>query len=459
MRAALALAGAAALIWTGAAAAAAERQQAGPALAAAMEKDDDRAAYAAIVPQLTTCLAAHPADDTCLDIAALAGILASSADKTNARALLTGALALADRTVRPEGEDHARIASSLAGQMVTEADFPAALPHARRAAELGARVFGPRDHWTVGATIQLAQVLSMLGRHGEAVPPLRTLAADLAKDAKAGAADVVDAHEALGDALLSTGDARGAEAAYRTALAYESAAGSKRRNAQLLYGLATALDRLGRKDEARQLATEAARGAPPGSILAKHAGELAGLVVKDMAPEEKSQRDMIAMVGSLQGENSPGVTMLNAKLAIWLVKHGRRAEADALLATVNAALLDPKLPPKARLNVFLNFAGYEVERGNWTRARGYFASAHRAAREAYSETDPMLIDTEYMYGLGATAVGDRPLARTMLRSAAARVLRRLNAAPEYDTTAQSELRGYAGLFRRIVRLDWMLAQR
>lgn len=435
-------------------AAAAERERANPAVVAALEKGDKRAAYDAAVPQLDACLKAHPDDDICVDMAGLVASLAVNVEPKVARARFTAALSLADRTVRPEGEDHALLAGSLATAFVVEGRPRDALPHAQRSARLWAAVRGPVSQRAVDAAVFEASLYGLVGRPSEAGARLRPLLAAAIAE-KADPKIMLALRRGLADALVAVGDTRGAEAAYREALPLALAAKDANAERAILLDLAKLLDARGEKQMAATLARRVAATARPGSVQAARAADL--LASAPVAPEEAAMRAQIDMIRLQQGADSPALLLAEARLSIWLDEHGRRAETVDMMKRINAALADPATLPRVRNGIFWSFAGYQLRRGAHALALSSFAAAHRAALLAFDEADPQLIDQEVAYGGAAMVARDNIRARRLLKSAKARTLRRLAATSDFDTAAQAELRARAPLFRWLVRSNWQLA--
>jgi hypothetical protein len=433
---------------------AAERERANPAAVAALEKGDERAAYAAAVPQLDACLKVHPDDDTCVDLAGFVASLAVDVDPKVARARFATALALADRTVRPEGEDHARLAGSLAAVFVSEGRARDALPHAQRSARLWAAVLGATSQRAIDAAVFEASLYGLVGRASEAAARLRPLLA-AAIAAKAGPKVELALRRGLADALVAIGDTRGAEAAYRDALPLALAAKDAGAEQAILLDLAKLLAARGEAAAAAVLARRVAATARPGSTQAARAADL--IASAPVAPEEAALRGLVDLIRREQGADSPALPLAEARLAIWLEEHGRRAETVDMMKRINAALADPATLPSVRNGIFWSFAGYHLRRGAHASALAAFAAAHRAALLAFNETDPMLIEQEVGYGGAAMIARDNARARRLLKSAQARTLRRLATTPDFDDAAQAELRARAPLFRWLVRTDWQLA--
>ncbi len=433
---------------------AAERESANPAVVAALEKGDERAAYAAAVPQLDACMKAHPDDDTCIDMAGFVASLAVDIEPKVARARFAAALALADRTVRPEGEDHARLAGSLAAVLVSEGRPREALPHAQRSARLWAAMRGATSQRAVDAAVLEASLYGPVGRASEAGERLRPLLA-AAIAAKADPKVELALRRGLADALVAIGDTRGAEAAYRDALSLALAVKDTDAERAILLDLAKQLAARGEKMQAAALARRVAATARPGSTQAARAADL--IASAPVAPEEAAMRAQIDMIRREQGAGSPALPLAEARLAIWLEEQGRRPETVDMMKRINAALADPATLPRVRNGIFWSFAGYHLRRGAHADALAAFAAAHRAALLAFDEADPQLIDQEVAYGGAAMIARDNVRARRLLKSAQARTLRRLAATSDFDATAQAELRARAPLFRWLVRTDWQLA--
>lgn len=433
---------------------AAERERANPAVVAALEKGDERAAYAAAVPQLDACLKAHSEDDTCVDMAGLVASLAVDVEPKVARARFAAALALADRTVQPEGEDHALLTGSLATALVGEGRARDALPHAQRSARLWAAVRGATSQRAVDAAVFEASLYGLVGRASEAVARLRPLLA-AAIAAKADPKVELALRRGLADALVAIGDTRTAEEAYREALPLALAAKDANAERAMLLDLAKLLDARGEKLMAAALARRVAATARPGSVQAARAADL--LASAPVAPEEAAMRAQIDMIRREQGADSPVLLLVEARLAIWLEEHGRRPETVDMMKRINAALADPATLPRVRNGIFWSFAGYHLRRGSHANALAAFAAAHRAALLAFHETDPMLIEQEVGYGGAAMIARDNARARRLLMSAQTRTLRRLATTPDFDDAAQAELRARAPLFRWLVRTNWQLA--
>jgi hypothetical protein len=442
------------LLLAAAPAVAAERERANPTVVAALEKGDERAAYAAAVPQLDACLKAHPDDDTCVDLAGFVAALANNVEPKVAGARFATALALADRTVRPEGEDHARLAGSIATVLASEGDPRGALPLAQRSARLWAATHGATSQRAVDAAVFEASLYGLIGRGSEAGARLRPLLA-AAIAAKAGPQVELALRRGLADARVAIGDTRGAEAAYRDALPLALAAKDANAERAILLDLAKLLAARGEKTEAAVLARRVAASARPGSTQAARAAEL--IASAPVAPEEAALRAQVDTIRREQGMGSPALPLVEARLAIWLEEHGRRAETVDMMKRINAALADPATLPRVRNGIFWSFAGYHLRRGAHADALGAFAAAHRAALLAFHETDPMLIEQEAGYGGAAMLARDNVRARRLLKSAQARTLRRLATTPDFDDVAQAELRSRAPLFHWLVRTDWQLA--
>ncbi|MFL9840837.1 hypothetical protein ABS767_07690 [Sphingomonas sp. ST-64] len=433
---------------------AAERERANPMVVAALEQDDARAAYAAAVPQLEACQKAHPNDDTCVDMAGLVASLAVDVEPRAARARFAAALALADRTVQPEGEDHARLAGSLASVLAGEGRAREAVPHAQRSARLWAAARGATAQRAVDAALFEASLYGLVGQGDAAVARLRPLLA-AAVAAKAGPQVELALRRGLADALVAIGDTRGAEGAYRDALPLALALKDADSEQAILLDLAKLLAARGEKAGAAALARRVVASVRPGSARALRAAEL--IAAAPVAPEEAMLRAQVDRIRRDQGAGSPALPLAEARLAIWLEEHGRRAETVDMMKRINAALADPATLPRVRNGIFWSFAGYHLRRGAHADALAAFAAAHRAALLAFDEADPLLIEQEAGYGGAAMIAGDNSRARRLLMSAQLRTLRRLAATPDFDAPAQAELRSRAPLFRWLVRTDWQLA--
>jgi tetratricopeptide (TPR) repeat protein len=284
----------------------------------------DRAdTFAAALP------AGDPFDRLLVHLGRLRGLaLLDGGDRPGARAVLTHALELCERTLggddpdagalhnmlgvvgkfmgafhaaaehyaraleiyeRSGGEQAvlATLYHNLGGLAHSRGDLETAERETRRALELHSACKGPGHPDTAGDRGQLAAILSELGRHGEAERELRRTAEDFAAALGPDHVEVAIARTALGAALHRVGRLDEADAAYREGLAMRERSQGEGHPmlAPTLLNLSVLCEQRGDDDGARIYARRAA-------------GVLAGGAVTDDHPHLLAARERLAELAS-----------------------------------------------------------------------------------------------------------------------------------------------------------------